>query len=668
MRSFFLSLLAASVALNSFAQPTNIAVEPGVFHVGDKSVSSFPQASRRPNGPRLERAFESQSNPDEWTLRLRQQNVTDDWGVEINGQPIARLNIASADRLAHFSIPPGTLMDGTNTLTIVPRGVTNDILVSQIEIIPQRMRDLLKLAHVVLTITEPNGRVPAPARVTIVDAQNKLAELYNVKPATVAWRRGIFYTGGMPVEFDLPQGEWTVTATRGMEWNRAHFPLRTFVGQNARVTLPLARSVDTAGYIAADTHVHTYTFSGHGDASVDERIVTLTGEGVELAMATDHNHFADYKSRQEELGASSYFTSVIGNEVTTGNGHFNAFPFASDAEKPNYKETNWPKLVADIRGKGAQFVILNHPRWPSLTNSPFAIWGLNRVTGSRTNSFPFTFDAIELMSSTSGLKDPDFLLRDWFALLNHGDRIWAVGASDSHTIADPIGQARTYIASAAEDPGAIEVDAAIKSMRAGNMSVSYGIFGTATVNGRAHMGEVIKPGADGAIDVTFHVGCPDWIKARKAAVYLNGIKIAEQELTMTPRIALSTNVVFKLPAPSHDAYVVCVASGDGVKDSSWKTMVDYTRAVTNPIFIDADGDGKYSSPRDSALAELKKIDPLTADKLGMALAKVDATVGMQMISEARLRVTGADLAAIDALLDRLAEKNESYNSYRTISR
>jgi hypothetical protein len=97
-------------------------------------------------------------------------------------------------------------------------------------------------------------------------------------------------------------------------------------------------------------------------------------------------------------------------------------------------------------------------------------------------------------------------------------------------------------------------------------------------------------------------------------------------------------------------------------------MVDYTRAVTNPIFIDADGDGKYSSPRDSALAELKKIDPLTADKLGMALAKVDATVGMQMISEARLRVTGADLAAIDALLDRLAEKNESYNSYRTISR
>jgi len=99
-------------------------------------------------------------------------------------------------------------------------------------------------------------------------------------------------------------------------------------------------------------------------------------------------------------GASPFFTSVIGNEVTTANGHFNAFPFKLETGRPNYKETIWVKLVADIRSRGAQYVILNHPRWPAITNSPLSFWGLNRADGSRTNkSVEFTMDAIELQNS-----------------------------------------------------------------------------------------------------------------------------------------------------------------------------------------------------------------------------------------------------------------------------
>src|SRR6185295_2903151 len=153
-------------------------------------------------------------------------------------------------------------------------------------------------------------------------------------------------SAGGPVEFDLPEGEWIVSATRGMEWGRPQVKIHTFIGQTARISLPISREVDTTGFIAADTHLHTYTHSGHGDASVDERVITLAGEGVELAIATDHNHFTDYKPRQAALGSSQYFTSVIGNEVTTSNGHFNAFPFNLDSQKPNHKETNWVKLIA----------------------------------------------------------------------------------------------------------------------------------------------------------------------------------------------------------------------------------------------------------------------------------------------------------------------------------
>ncbi|HEY6228044.1 MAG TPA: CehA/McbA family metallohydrolase [Verrucomicrobiae bacterium] len=660
MRSFFLfSLAAACVA--AFAQPqTNILVDPNLIHIGQKTVSSFPEPVRKPSAPRLDRSFESQANAEEWTLQIKQQHAVDEWEIELNGHPLDRLNITDSERVTHFAIPPRAILEGTNTLSIVPHGKTNDILLSHIEIIPQRMRDLLKLAHVVVNVTDLSGRFPVPARVTIVNAENKLAQLYNVRPSTAAWRKGIFYTGAKTVEFDLPQGDWTVSATRGLEWSRTQIKLRVFIGQNATVNIPIAQQLDTPGYIAADTHVHTYTFSGHGDASVDDRIWTLAGEGLELAIATDHNHFTDYKPRQDALGASAYYTSVIGNEITTDNGHFNGFPFKVDSQKPNHKETNWVKLVADIRSKGAQYVILNHPRWPAITNSPFSIWGLNRADGSHTNtSVQFTMDAIELQNSSYPVppKDPNFVLRDWFALLNRGEHLWAVGASDSHTISEPPGQGRTYIASSAAEPASIDINDAIKSMRAGNMSVSYGIFGTATVNGRVPMGGIAKPNDDGTIDVKFHVACPDWIKAGRAVVYLNGIQVAEQQLTMAAHTALKTNLTFKITAPSHDAYIVCVAYGDGIKDPSWKTMADFTLAVTNPIFIDADRDGKYASPHETALALQEKIQPVTISSVEKSIESLEPSTAIQLLSEAKLRINANDVTACESLIEKLVSTN-----------
>src|SRR3954463_16360507 len=162
MRSFFL-IFAAITSLAAFGRPeTNIIVDPNSVHIGSKTNSSFPELLRKPSAPRLDRSFESQANAEEWTLRLKQQHVMDDWGIELNGRALDRLNIGDSERVAHFAVPPRTLVDGTNTLAIFPQDKTNSIIVSQIEIIPQRMRDLLKLAHVVLNVTDLSGRFPIP--------------------------------------------------------------------------------------------------------------------------------------------------------------------------------------------------------------------------------------------------------------------------------------------------------------------------------------------------------------------------------------------------------------------------------------------------------------------------------------------------------------------------
>ena len=59
-----------------------------------------------------------------------------------------------------------------------------------------------------------------------------------------------------------------------------------------------------------DTHIHTLELSGHGDASVVERALTLAGEGIELAIATEHNRVADYSPALSAAG--------VANAVTTG--------------------------------------------------------------------------------------------------------------------------------------------------------------------------------------------------------------------------------------------------------------------------------------------------------------------------------------------------------------
>src|SRR3712207_6912951 len=45
---------------------------------------------------------------------------------------------------------------------------------------------------------------------------------------------------------------------------------------------------------ALPIYVHTLELSGHGDASVDERVLTAAGEGLDVIVATEHNQVADY--------------------------------------------------------------------------------------------------------------------------------------------------------------------------------------------------------------------------------------------------------------------------------------------------------------------------------------------------------------------------------------
>src|SRR5690606_34345266 len=96
-------------------------------------------------------------------------------------------------------------------------------------------------------------------------------------------------------------------------------------GDQIEKALRIRREVPTEGWVSSDIYIHTLTHSGHGDATLEDRAITIAGEGIELPVLTDHNINVDLTPTVKTLGLDRYFTPVTGNEVTTRVGHFNVF-------------------------------------------------------------------------------------------------------------------------------------------------------------------------------------------------------------------------------------------------------------------------------------------------------------------------------------------------------
>lgn len=652
-------VIAGWIAAASVQQGPGRALDERYHHLGNDRSKDWPEASVDPEGTRLELRFESTANAGEWTVFVEQRSVDGVWRLKANGVEVARLKPAPELVTRSYPLPAGALVAGENTLSFEPDDPTDDVVLGRVRLLEQSLRELHRSRPVRVRVRDAADRSLLPARVTVIDSHGALALiLYGERPQT-AVREGLIYMPEDGAVFELPVGTYSVHATRGPEWSVATQTLTLAEGGSAELELELRREVDTRGFVAADTHIHTLQFSGHGDASADERQVTLAGEGVELAIATDHNHNTDYAPFQRSLGLSRHFTAVVGNEVTTKVGHFNGFPFRASEPVPEHELEDYVKIVDGIRAKGAKVVILNHPRWPSHEDSPFGNHHLDALLGRFDPPLELTVDATEMINSTTEEPEPMALFRDWFALLNRGVRIFAVGSSDSHTVGDPVGQGRTYAPSASDDPARIDVDAACDAIKNGRTTIGMGLFASLRVDGSAGPGDTVS-GAE-TLRFELRVQSPSWVRARNAQMFVNGVLREERAVPHTPNAPTDARLEFELAPLAHDAWVVFVASGDGVAAPFWPQLNDYTLAATNPVFVDVDGDG-WQSARE--LAQHWVGAGASDDELRARLGSADSAVRVHVL-DAALDALGADAsrqakaARLDALIgegDALGER------------
>ncbi len=614
------------------------------YHLG---TAGFPEwqefAGKKPHGLTLKLAFEAQRNETEQTLLIRQRDVKQGWQVTLNGRRLGSL-VAQETPLVHaLAVPPGALLDGTNTLGILPPVAVDDIIVGEIRLAPTPLATTLNAATLEVRVTDMETKTGLPCRVTIVDAEGALIALRPgaTNQTEVAARAGVLYLREGSTRVGLLPGTYTVFASRGFEYSVATQSVTVASGETKPVALAIRRAVPTTGWVAADTHIHTLTHSKHGDATEDERMLTIAGEGIELAVATDHNLHADYTAAMGRTLTSAHFTSVIGNEVTTKAGHFNAFPIQPGSPVVDYNVTNWGALLKAMRATpGVQVVTLNHPRDLHSGFVPLGSTNFNPVSGAALQGQDFSFDGMEVITSGAMQSDIMLLFHDWFALLNHGHHVTAVGSSDSHDVSRFIlGQGRTYVKSASTNVGAIDVAAACRNLREGRALVSFGLLTDLIVNDRFGVGDLATRGNRGVLAKVTVVG-PAWVQADRIELFANGVRVVDHKLAPVSGIT-KAQIVFKLPRFKHDVHLVAIATGPGVTAPFWETPRPYQPAsrtftprvlgASNPVWLDGDGDGRFTPARAYA-EQLVKRHGTDAAKLFPALAAYDEAVASQAAS------------------------------------
>ncbi|MCA9053277.1 MAG: CehA/McbA family metallohydrolase [Planctomycetaceae bacterium] len=657
--------LTCRAAVLTAAEP--VIVSGRLHHLRSGETREWEEFPRDAEGTRLELGFAATVNETEGTLELRQQDVRRNWKVSLNDRSLGELTIDENDLILQLPIPSGTLQAGDNRLVIEcaakPDEPADDVRVGEVSVWAQSINQRRREAGLEIAVTDADTGRLLPSRITITTADGALYPVAAEPADRTAVRAGCVYTADGRAILQLPAGRYVVYVGRGFEYSLVRQEFSISEDERRELNLTLRRVVPTDGYIACDTHVHSRTHSGHGDATVEERMITLAGEGIELPIATDHNVQIDHRPYAERLGLLDWFTPVIGNEVTTKRGHFNIFPIDPGAALPDHTVENWAEAFDEIEATpGVQVVILNHARDIHSGTRPFGPKLYNAVVAEQLAGWPLRMNAMEVINSGATQTETLQLLQDWMGLLNRGYRVTPIGSSDSHDVNRYIvGQGRTYIRGDDTNPGGIDAAAAARSLVQGRVLVSYGLIAELTVSGEYTSGDLVPP-VDGELNVSVRVLGPDWVTPQRLMLYANGELIREAMIFSDRAESRVPGVQFEqtwsLERPDFDLFLTAIVVGDGIDAAFWRTAKPYqptsphwlpqTLGCSGAVFVDADGDGQWTAARSYAEQIIRDSDGALPDVFA-GLSGRDSAVAAHVAHLLRLSRIDLDSADITAL-------------------
>ncbi len=639
---FCLTGLFASTSVEG-AERVILAPLVHLRNVEPREWSSF---SEHAESRHWEATFTSSDSFRPQTLRVRHRDVKQLWRVYLNNQEIGQLPRDENSMVTFYALPSDKLRAGDNTLRIASTDKTaDDVWIGDVRLIDEPRSAALAQATIEVQVDEA-GRGASPCRLTLVDEHGSLMTTGAVSNDHLAVRPGVIYCSTGRARLTVPAGKYTLYAGRGFEYSLAQAPLQLAAGDTARPALTITREVPTDGWVSCDPHVHTFTYSRHGDASIEERMITIAGEGIELPVATDHNLHIDFEPFARQLKVRQFFTPLVGNEVTTKVGHFNVFPLDPATSVIDHKGLDWQAVATAIDAAPVgRIVILNHARDVHNTFRPFDPRRHVSFVGEDLEGWQLPANAMEVVNSGTTNQDPLLLFHDWLGLLNRGLSITPCGTSDSHDVARHfVGQGRTYVRVDDRDVSNIDRAAACHSFREGRVMAGLGLMCRATINEQFGSGD-LAPRAD-AYRLNIDVLGPSWVTCDRVRIYINGVLNEEINISQSQRrsdqpIGVRWRGERLLPKLAHDAHVVVIATGPGVDGLFWPVAksyqpvspewTSYVVGCSGAIRVNADDDGVYRSPYATAQQLMERAQGDVA-KLIEFLANFDEAVAAEAAS------------------------------------
>ena len=394
----------------------------------------------------------------------------------------------------------------------------------------------------------------------------------------------------------VPPGEHRVIVSHGYEWELSDQTVTVDAGATKEITVDLAHSVDTSGVMCADFHIHSF-FSADSNDPVVDKVKGAIADGLDIPVSSEHEWVVDFQPVIKELGLETWAFGVPSEELTTFTwGHFGVLPLRPKKTRVNMGAIDWvgndPEKVFGMThaDDDKPIVIVNHPSGSGF-GAYFSAAKLDRDTGvGDPKLWSDDFEAIEVFNDSDLDSNRKASLADWFALLEKGRKVWAVGSSDSHHLrSSPVGYPRTCIQFGHDDPTKLTPEAVRDGVAVGNATVSGGLYMTVKGPGGEGPGGTVKA-TGGKATFKIEVQSASWITADALEVIVNGKTVDTKPLVEAQPPAVgkphvfTVDVTVELDAARPRNWALFHARGKG--DLAPLHPGRRPFAVSNPIFLE----------------------------------------------------------------------------------
>jgi len=417
----------------------------------------------------------------------------------------------------------------------------------------------------------------------------------------------------------VPIGRYRVSASRGPEYSLDEQTVEIHAAETAELVFRIDRAIDRPDLVSIDPHLHTLESDGAVD--VAQKIRAIVAEGVDVAIATDHNFPVDYRPALAKLGLEDELTVFTGAEVTVPERlDYNTYPMTVQSERPNHGaidalSTDLTALFHASRARDRGVVVqVNHPRswqfdyfnWHDLDPESAAF---------ASEGFDLSFDVLEVVNGADyDTPNNRAARRDWFNLLRRGYFFPLVGSSDSHEIdRDEPGYSRTYVDRGDSPRAPLDAEWLMRTVREGRSFASNGPILDLRVFDRYRPGDTLTA-VNREVSVAIDVWTAPWIEASSVALYVNGEPQSVPMRSIPHATAHHQRAEIELRL-DHDAFLVAELRGArdlspvvqprSGADGSEVGVLPY--ALTNPIFVDVDGNARFDAPLPHAI-QIRAID------------------------------------------------------------